>query len=1280
MRVLTVLILGLLVVYAVDGAVVPDEGLKKDLQDVWQEDDFVIALSHIKIKKRQSGSAIETLLAVKYGESKSKMVLILDRRTKRVILESLDESGRRSASHLKVDSLAVNAPLKSLIILLHQGHPNPRVDVYVDCIYQGSIPLKRTFRDIVENEENPYVEVFRERKSQAKVYRTSSITEVLRKEECPDKLVDMIIPSILETDLFPGHTKIRPLSRPILGSTSDEEETIEEPDTSDPDRSNLESFVSNNRPNRHRPGHREPSDKKKAHGSPGHGDPDDGYPNSHRPDRDHKRADKTSPNNVFNLKPDELDETEPDADDGYYDLAKPERVEPRESAEFKRPYEKPGLQPDKSGEQGPYKRPGEQGPNKRPGEQGPNKRPGEQGPYKRPGEQGPYKRPGKWNPFDDDKDTALEPYDQTDPEDDDIRPGRKPRVSRRGDIDIQSLDEKICLTDTNIVKALNELINATKKMWREQEQNTLEIQQLRRLIENCAACRAPLVQPPTRPPTSTCDHNSPCFPGVDCRDTSRGPQCGPCPPGFTGNGRVCTKIHIITCIDRPCYPGVQCYDVSSGYRCGVCPSGYAGNGEKCERRRNACHSQPCHPEVQCYPTEHPPYYRCGPCPRGYVGNGTTCLDVNECEMAHPCYPGVRCINLHPGYRCDPCPRGYLGSYVEGIGVEMARKQKQVCRDINECETNNGGCNPYSECINTEGSYRCGPCRSGYIGNQTSGCHTRNNVCPDLITVCDVNSDCIQVFAQEYTCKCHVGWAGNSQACGPDTDMDGIPDRSLSCHDSHCRADNCPTTPNSGQEDTDEDGIGDACDEDSDNDDVPGEIDNCPFIYNPDQRDIDGDKIGDMCDNCPVVNNPKQSDIDGDGIGDDCDDDMDDDRIVNHQDNCPKVKNADQVDTDGDKIGDACDNCRLVLNFDQADQDGDGVGDVCDNDIDKDNDGVQDNFDNCPSLPNPEQNDVDHDGIGDECDDDIDNDGVPNVIDNCPYVYNPDQRDINHDGIGDACWNDNDNDTVINIYDNCPNNSQIWSTDFRKYKTIALDPIGTSQEDPVWRINHYGAEIQQLINSDPGIAIGPDVFSGVDYEGTFYVDDDTDDDYVGFVFSYQDNRRFYVVAWKQKDQVYWQGTPFRAMADAGITLRLVNSETGPGKMLRNSLWHNKDTPKQVKILWRDPKKYGWQKRTSYRWHLLYRPQISLIRFWLHEGMRLVADSGNIYDSTYKGGRLGVYCFSQEKIIWSDLLYKCTETVPQSVWNELPSHLQAQIQVSASSFGHPQIAQQRMDDYY
>ncbi|MBU1534104.1 thrombospondin type 3 repeat-containing protein, partial [Myxococcota bacterium] len=50
-----------------------------------------------------------------------------------------------------------------------------------------------------------------------------------------------------------------------------------------------------------------------------------------------------------------------------------------------------------------------------------------------------------------------------------------------------------------------------------------------------------------------------------------------------------------------------------------------------------------------------------------------------------------------------------------------------------------------------------------------------------------------------------------------------------------------------------------------------EDDNCPLVYNPDQEDSDNDGVGDACDNCPDTPNPDQWDVNQDGIGDACDD-------------------------------------------------------------------------------------------------------------------------------------------------------------------------------------------------------------------------------------------------------------------------------------------------------------------------------------------------------------------------------------------------------------------------
>jgi hypothetical protein len=79
---------------------------------------------------------------------------------------------------------------------------------------------------------------------------------------------------------------------------------------------------------------------------------------------------------------------------------------------------------------------------------------------------------------------------------------------------------------------------------------------------------------------------------------------------------------------------------------------------------------------------------------------------------------------------------------------------------------------------------------------------------------------------------------------PDADGDDVPDI----------YDNCPDDANAFQEDTDEDGVGDACDL-------------CPGY--DDHDDFDSDSVPDSCDNCPDKYNPLQEDSDQDGVGDSC---------------------------------------------------------------------------------------------------------------------------------------------------------------------------------------------------------------------------------------------------------------------------------------------------------------------------------------------------------------------------------------------------------------------------
>ena len=212
---------------------------------------------------------------------------------------------------------------------------------------------------------------------------------------------------------------------------------------------------------------------------------------------------------------------------------------------------------------------------------------------------------------------------------------------------------------------------------------------------------------------------------------------------------------------------------------------------------------------------------------------------------------------------------------------------------------------------------------------------------------------------------HWEWWGTDPGTGPcndqDKDDDGVVDAK----------DNCPTTKNASQTDTDKDKKGDACD-----------------------TDDDGDGVLDTKDNCPTTKNATQTDTDQDGKGDACEADDDGDGFDDTKDLCPQVPDPEQTDTDADGKGDACDD----------DDDGDGVPDVSDV---------------CPTTADADQSDQDQDGIGDACETDTDGDGVDDADDLCPEIADPDQADTDHDGAGDACDEDDDGDGVIDANDQCP---------------------------------------------------------------------------------------------------------------------------------------------------------------------------------------------------------------------------------------------------------------------
>jgi hypothetical protein len=178
----------------------------------------------------------------------------------------------------------------------------------------------------------------------------------------------------------------------------------------------------------------------------------------------------------------------------------------------------------------------------------------------------------------------------------------------------------------------------------------------------------------------------------------------------------------------------------------------------------------------------------------------------------------------------------------------------------------------------------------------------------------------------------IGDACDEEVCdGIDNDGNGVIDDDFPDLDRDGVADCVDICPQQKDADSDGDGISDCVDicpndplDDEDGDHICYSSDNCPAIFNLDQVDSDDNGVGDACERelCDGIDNDHDGSIDedtgvpdsdGDGQCDSWDkcpadpfNDRDGDGVCGEQDNCAGVANPKQEDTDQNGWGDACD--------------------------------------------------------------------------------------------------------------------------------------------------------------------------------------------------------------------------------------------------------------------------------------------------------------------------------------------------------------------------------------
>lgn len=177
----------------------------------------------------------------------------------------------------------------------------------------------------------------------------------------------------------------------------------------------------------------------------------------------------------------------------------------------------------------------------------------------------------------------------------------------------------------------------------------------------------------------------------------------------------------------------------------------------------------------------------------------------------------------------------------------------------------------------------------------------------------------------------------------------------------------------------------------------------------------------------------------------------------------------------------------------------------------------------------------------------------------------------------------------------------------------------------WVLQPGNTTVRQVINADPSFFLNNLDQTKYSIDGKWLVTPgDGDDDFIGFVFGYQNSSNFYLFDWKAGGQGNAGAT-----AAEGMTLKKYTGATGDGltDLSIAELWENVADRGDMTILAQNHgTTKGWSNQVAYDFHLDFNLNPGELRIIVKQGATELWNQ-TVIDNTFPGGEFGFYNNSQ-----------------------------------------------------